>query len=309
MDAVKTGTLIAETRKERNLTQKDLAQSLHISVQAVSKWERGLNFPDIALLEPLAELLGLTVSELLSGERDAAPGEELVRSSLRASLEQLGGRIKKWRGLFFTAAAVLLCLGLWSGYVWVRDNTEWLPQKETVIRPLAISDQARLAASVAGDSSLYLFDLDLADDFRDYSLWLEFWTPEGLSQSWELAKTSGAGNSLYRHQSLAFTYNRGDRNGLSCLNYGFGFLGSRRSGTLTDVPYLSSNRGYGLTTLSKPVEVSPDHGAVLLCFILDPDGQGLWQARDWTGAVAEPIVEEGEAFLLLRLRCEQEGIS
>ena len=43
MDAVKTGALIAETRKERDLTQKDLAQALHVSVQAVSKWERGVS--------------------------------------------------------------------------------------------------------------------------------------------------------------------------------------------------------------------------------------------------------------------------
>ena len=66
MDAVKTGELIAQSRKEKNLTQKDIAQRLHVSVQAVSKWERGLNFPDIALMEPLAEVLDLTVSELLS---------------------------------------------------------------------------------------------------------------------------------------------------------------------------------------------------------------------------------------------------
>ena len=43
MDAIKTGILIAQARKERNLTQKDVAQSLHVSVQAVSKWERGVS--------------------------------------------------------------------------------------------------------------------------------------------------------------------------------------------------------------------------------------------------------------------------
>ena len=87
MDAVKTGALIAQARKEKNLTQKDLAQSLHVSVQAVSKWERGLNFPDLALMEPLAELLGLTVSELMTGERNAAPGEELVLTVQRTTGE------------------------------------------------------------------------------------------------------------------------------------------------------------------------------------------------------------------------------
>ena len=60
MDAGKTGALIAEARREKNMTQKELAGLLHVTDRAVSKWERGLNFPDIALLEPLAEALGLT---------------------------------------------------------------------------------------------------------------------------------------------------------------------------------------------------------------------------------------------------------
>ena len=65
MDAQKTGALIAQARRERGLTQKELSQALHVSAQAVSKWERGLNFPDLSLLEPLGDCLGLTVSELL----------------------------------------------------------------------------------------------------------------------------------------------------------------------------------------------------------------------------------------------------
>ena len=73
MDVVKTGALIAQARKEKELTQKALAEQLHVSVQAVSKWERGLSCPDIGLLEPLAEALNLTVTELLSGRRGEEP--------------------------------------------------------------------------------------------------------------------------------------------------------------------------------------------------------------------------------------------
>lgn len=79
MELEKTGALMAQARKERGLTQKELAQSLHVSTQAVSKWERGLSFPDVSLLESLSRCLGLTASELLSGGRSAPPREELVR--------------------------------------------------------------------------------------------------------------------------------------------------------------------------------------------------------------------------------------
>lgn len=68
MDKLKTGALIAAARKEKNLTQKELAHILHVSDRAVSKWERGAGFPDVSLLEPLADALDLRVLDLLRGE-------------------------------------------------------------------------------------------------------------------------------------------------------------------------------------------------------------------------------------------------
>ena len=64
MDPTKTGARIQALRKERNMTQKDLAERLHITDRAVSKWERGLCAPDISLLESLAETLGVSILEL-----------------------------------------------------------------------------------------------------------------------------------------------------------------------------------------------------------------------------------------------------
>ncbi len=63
------GKFIASLRKEKNMTQKDLADQLYVSDRAVSKWERGLNFPDITLLKKLSEVLGVSLTELLNGER------------------------------------------------------------------------------------------------------------------------------------------------------------------------------------------------------------------------------------------------
>ncbi|MBQ8851259.1 MAG: helix-turn-helix domain-containing protein, partial [Oscillibacter sp.] len=161
MNTIATGTLIAQARKERNLTQGDLAAALHVSVQAVSKWERGLNFPDITLLEPLGELLGLTVAELMAGERDTPPQEALLQDSLRLGAAQ-SGRAKKWRRLFIGAAGVLLALVLGFGYLWVRDHNEWLHQKNTFIDPVEIGEMDSMVARVAGIYTLAAFDLTLS---------------------------------------------------------------------------------------------------------------------------------------------------
>jgi transcriptional regulator with XRE-family HTH domain len=67
MDAAKTGCFIAKKRRERNISQRELAEFLHITDKAISKWERGLSFPDITVLIPLSEVLGVSLYDLLTG--------------------------------------------------------------------------------------------------------------------------------------------------------------------------------------------------------------------------------------------------
>lgn len=69
MDQIKIGKFIADERKKKNYTQRQLAEILNISDKTISKWERGNGFPEISLLLPLCDELGITVNELLSGER------------------------------------------------------------------------------------------------------------------------------------------------------------------------------------------------------------------------------------------------
>ena len=68
IDKNRFAAFISSRRREKGLTQRQLAERLHVSDKAVSKWERALSLPDIALLEPLADALGVTVTELLRGE-------------------------------------------------------------------------------------------------------------------------------------------------------------------------------------------------------------------------------------------------
>jgi len=69
MDQIKTGKLISALRKEKGLTQVQLADSLGISDKTVSKWERGAGLPDVSLMLPLCEALEISVNELLTGEK------------------------------------------------------------------------------------------------------------------------------------------------------------------------------------------------------------------------------------------------
>lgn len=68
MDNYVTGAVIRKLRESKRMTQEELAEKIFVSSKAVSKWETGQGFPDISLLEPLANALGISVIELLSGE-------------------------------------------------------------------------------------------------------------------------------------------------------------------------------------------------------------------------------------------------
>ena len=66
MTKEKFGSFILKNRKALGMTQEELAQKLFVTNKAVSKWEKGLSFPDIAMFEPLAEALGVSVAELIA---------------------------------------------------------------------------------------------------------------------------------------------------------------------------------------------------------------------------------------------------
>lgn len=69
MDCSKIGLFISERRKKKNMTQKELSEKIGVTVQAISKWERGLGCPDISLLIDLSKALDITVNELLCGKK------------------------------------------------------------------------------------------------------------------------------------------------------------------------------------------------------------------------------------------------
>ena len=66
MDCKKIGSLIYELRKDKNMTQKQIADLMNISDKTISKWERGLGCPDISLLPELSQILGVSIDQILS---------------------------------------------------------------------------------------------------------------------------------------------------------------------------------------------------------------------------------------------------
>ena len=70
MNQEKMGKLISELRKEKNMTQNELADKLNVNGKTVSRWENGNQSPDISLLEPIAKEFGISIEELLKGERN-----------------------------------------------------------------------------------------------------------------------------------------------------------------------------------------------------------------------------------------------
>ncbi|HCJ09266.1 MAG: helix-turn-helix transcriptional regulator [Lachnospiraceae bacterium] len=116
MDKEKFGHFVSALRKEKGMTQKDFAEKLFLTDKAVSKWERGLSFPDISLLEPIAEILDVTVLELLQGERileeeAVMPVEEVQKmmdESLSISDEEINRKHARSKSIILLCCVIIL---------------------------------------------------------------------------------------------------------------------------------------------------------------------------------------------------------
>lgn len=130
IDKEKFGAFITQLRKEQGMTQKELAKKVFVSDKAVSKWERGLSMPDITLLIPLSQNLGITVMELLECQRieqkamDSDRVEELMHKVITYSEETPAERKKRreQESVLFVVSLIVVVLELLGlkilGYSW-----------------------------------------------------------------------------------------------------------------------------------------------------------------------------------------------
>jgi len=114
MDQIKIGKFIAELRKEKSITQQQLGDKIGVSFKTISKWETGRGMPELSLLKPLSEELGVTINELLSGERIESENyinklEENIFNTIEYSEEQKEKK-NKLLGIIFLVIGFLIIL-------------------------------------------------------------------------------------------------------------------------------------------------------------------------------------------------------
>lgn len=141
MDQIKVGKFIAALRREQGMTQETLGQKLGVTNKTVSRWETGAYMPDIELLVPLGELLGVSVNELLAGERlndeqFRKQADEILVEAVRESAFDLKERTaffrKKWLrdNLWLIVASILVgtavSVRLSFDQLWVLISPFWL---------------------------------------------------------------------------------------------------------------------------------------------------------------------------------------
>lgn len=106
MDSKKMGLFISQLRRDKGLTQSELAQRLEVTNKAISRWETGRGYPDIELLPALAAVLGVSVQELLEGKRLAAVEESCSGSALSAVCSYGADRRKAQTKRFLAAGVI-----------------------------------------------------------------------------------------------------------------------------------------------------------------------------------------------------------
>ena len=105
MDLKKTGAFLAASRKKQKMTQKELAEEIGVTDKAVSRWETGRGFPDVSVLQPLAQALGVSVAEIVKGEK--IEPENAGEQADSAVVEALGYAGRMGRKTFGALTALL----------------------------------------------------------------------------------------------------------------------------------------------------------------------------------------------------------
>ena len=133
MDQIKIGKFISNLRKEQGMTQAELASKLGVTDRAVSKWENGRGLPDLSFVLPLADTLGISINELLSGERiDNEYYQEKLEENIVQTIEYSKGKIKNVRKTFAMILTMVLIVVILLGTLFNIDVGRMLRNEEVL---------------------------------------------------------------------------------------------------------------------------------------------------------------------------------
>ena len=113
MDTVKVGAFLRELRKEKNMTQEQLAEIFQVTNRTVSRWETGSNMPDVSLLLEIADYYQLDVREILNGVRNAPESEESITNEAQhAALQEVAEYVDSDKEKMATKTRIYAIAGL-----------------------------------------------------------------------------------------------------------------------------------------------------------------------------------------------------
>lgn len=193
MDQVRIGKFITVMRKEKGLTQEQLAEKLNVNVKTVSRWETGRNMPDYSILESLTSELGITVNELIHGERIIK--EEIIREYDHNLVEVLKEykRLKRAKNIILCFILILTVITVWVSLLLAASVG--LPILVSTSAQAAINDDIALYQEYIGsnarreyrnkcgmDESIFPEQITEGMNVADYKMvYYNSWDPQWLS--------------------------------------------------------------------------------------------------------------------------------
>ncbi len=158
MDQIRIGAFLKALRKEKELTQEQLAEKLSVSGRTVSRWETGSNMPDIGMLIEIADFYGVSIPELINGERKSENMNQETRDTAIAMAEysQVTAKTGRWKvigillavfGLFIivSALSVFPSESSWGSIYATLGSIMLIVGLYLIIRPLVAKCAMRLS--------------------------------------------------------------------------------------------------------------------------------------------------------------------
>lgn len=214
------GTVIKKHRKEKNLTQEEVAKRLGVTAPAVNKWENGKSFPDISLLSPLARLFNISVDTLLSHQEELSPdaASQLVEEALDKLKTESFEDVFRWMKECLALYPNSYFLALWMARIFESEllqneesqdrDSSFLEYKSFIancyLRVLECPDE-ELRRDAA--DSLYYFYVQ-SKDYEKAESFLSFLPQESpdrkRKQAWVFSKTDRQGEAYKAYEELLY---------------------------------------------------------------------------------------------------------